>query len=41
MITSLSLSRKQNQSIHIDEDIVIWIDKTSPSKVQVTIEAPS
>lgn len=38
--TALTLTRKEQECIHIGEDIIVWVDKTNKNKVQLTVHAP-
>ena len=40
-ITSLSLSRKEQEAMHLSEDITVCVDKIGKHRVQLTIEAPA
>ncbi|MDB4576354.1 carbon storage regulator [bacterium] len=40
-ITSLSLSRKEEEAIHLGDKITVYVDKIGKHKVQLTIEAPA
>ena len=37
----LSLTRKEGQSLHVGEDVVITIERVEGKKVKVSIQAPS